>query len=86
MRTQRHACPRCSGLMVEIYSELLSPSARGEDALVWHCVNCGEYVDRLLLLNRWAQQGAPPPPLQLVRSPAAHYRSRPVTARQRHLA
>jgi hypothetical protein len=68
MRKQRHACPRCGGMMVETYSELLSPSDRGEDVFVWRCVNCGDYMDRLVLRNRWAQQGTPPPPLQLVTS------------------
>ena len=45
MRTQKYDCPRCRGMMVETYSELLSPSDKGEEALVWRCVNCGEYVD-----------------------------------------
>ena len=46
--------------MVETYSELLSPSARGKAMFVWHCVNCGDYMDRLVLLNRWDQHRTPP--------------------------
>lgn len=30
------------------------------------CVNCEEYVDRLVSFNQCAQQQAPPPPLRLV--------------------
>ncbi|MFO0698546.1 MAG: hypothetical protein U0236_04905 [Nitrospira sp.] len=86
MRTQRHVCQRCTGMMVEIYSDLLSPNARGEDVFVWHCVNCGDYVDRRVLLNRWAQQGAPPLPLRLVRSPEAHHRSQPLSIHRRQAA
>lgn len=62
MRTQRHECPRCHGMMVEAYSDLVSPDSAGNDMIGWRCINCGEYVDRLVLLNRWAQQGVPPPP------------------------
>lgn len=43
-------------LMVETYSDLTSPDATGEDAIGWRCVNCADYVDPLVLLNRWAQQ------------------------------
>ena len=60
MRTQRHDCPRCHGMMVEAYSDLASPDSTGNDMIGWRCINCGEYVDRLVLLNRWAQQGADP--------------------------
>lgn len=84
MRTQRHACPRCGGMMVETYSELLSPSHKGETMFIWHCVNCGDYVDRLVLLNRWAQQGAPPPPLR--RSPAAYDRVQSMSIHRRSQA
>ena len=83
MRTQRHECPRCHGLIVEAYSDLASPDNTGNDMIGWRCVNCGEYVDRLVLLNRWAQQGVPSPPLQVMRRPAVHHRSRSETIRQR---
>lgn len=75
MRMQRHECPRYHGMMVEDYSELLSPSDRGEDVFIWHRVNCGEYIDWLVLLNRWAQQRMSPFPFQLVRGEPAPPRS-----------
>lgn len=81
MKRQRQDCPRCHGLIVETYSDVASPDNAGRDVIGWRCVNCGEYIDRLVLLNRWVQQGVPPPPLQLIRSPAAHHRSRPVVIR-----
>lgn len=82
MRTERHECPRCHGTMVECYSDVASPDAAGQDAIGWRCVNCGEYVDRLVLLNRWAQQGVPPPLLRPVRRLTTQRRSRPMTSRQ----
>lgn len=57
MRTQRDECQRCHGLMVECYSDVASPDYTGQDVIGRRCVNCGEYVDRLVLLNRWAQCG-----------------------------
>lgn len=66
MKTQRHECERCHGLMVESYSDVASPDDVGQDVIGRRCVNCGEYVDRLVLLNRWTQQGTPLLLLQLV--------------------
>lgn len=66
MRSQRHECPRCHGLIVESYSDVASPTHIGHDVIGWRCVNCGEYMDRLVLLNRWAQQGVVSLQLQLV--------------------
>lgn len=86
MRTQKYDCPRCRGMMVETYSELLSPSDKGEEALVWRCVNCGEYVDRLVLLNRWAQQGVAPFQLQLLGRESSPRRSSSPSTRRRRAA
>lgn len=49
-----HACPchRCGGMMIATYADLLSSSEAGEDVIGWRCVNCGEYFDRQVLLNR----------------------------------
>ncbi|MGQ0555359.1 MAG: hypothetical protein ACT4PN_05360 [Nitrospiraceae bacterium] len=66
MRMQRYECPQCHGVMVKAYSDLASPDGAGNDTIGWRCINCGEYVDRLVLLNRWAQQGVPFHSLQLV--------------------
>ena len=57
MRTQRDECQRCHGLMVECYSDVASPDYAGQDVIGRRCINCGEYVDRLVLLNRWAPCG-----------------------------
>ncbi len=82
MRTQRHDCPRCHGMMVEAYSDLASPDSTGNDMIGWRCINCGEYVDRLVLLNRWAQQGVPPLPLQLVGERSRPRTSPPISIRR----
>lgn len=86
MRNQRYACPRCGGMMVETYSELLSPSDKGEDVLTWRCVNCGEYVDGLVLLNRWAQQGLRPISFHLKRLRSVPRPPSPLATRRRRAA
>lgn len=83
MRNHARPCPRCHGMMVETYSDLLSPSDKGGDVFVWRWVNCGDYVDQLVLLNRWGQQDTLPPPLPLMRGPSTHHRSQLSTFRQR---
>lgn len=55
MTNHAHRCRRCHGMMVEIYSDLLSPSDTGDAVFAWRCVNCGDYVDRDILQNRSAQ-------------------------------
>lgn len=53
MVAQRSECHRCGGMMVETYADLISPSEIGEGVVLWRCVNCGDYVDRQILLNRF---------------------------------
>ncbi len=48
-------CRRCRGMIIATYADLLSPSQTGEAAIGWRCVNCGEYVDRQVLVNRSAR-------------------------------
>jgi hypothetical protein len=55
MVRQAHSCHRCSGIVVETYFDLLSPDESGEAVLGWRCVNCGEYVDQQVLVNRSVQ-------------------------------
>jgi ribosomal protein S27AE len=50
------ACRRCGGMIIATHADLLSPSRTGDPAIVWRCVNCGEYVDRQVLLNRSVQR------------------------------
>lgn len=86
MRSQRQGCPRCHGLMVATYSDMASPNDEGHDVLGHRCVNCGEYVDQLVLQNRWVQQGMPPLSLQLRRGRSAPGRSLSHPTRQRRAA
>lgn len=58
MSMQKQECPRCHGLMVECYSDAASPDYAGQDVIGQRCVNCGEYVDGLVLLNRRARRDA----------------------------
>jgi predicted RNA-binding Zn-ribbon protein involved in translation (DUF1610 family) len=47
-RVSSHSCHRCGGLMIrEKVLELGS--------FDWHCVSCGERVDRVILAHRQAQ-------------------------------
>jgi hypothetical protein len=82
MRTEKHECQRCHGMMVESYSGVASPDDAEQEVIGRRCINCGEYIDRLVLLNRWAQQGMPPLPLQLVRRGSAPRRSSPLSIRR----
>lgn len=49
-------CRRCHGLMVEQSCwerERWQVSSRwGKTMLLWHCLNCGECLDRTILRNR----------------------------------
>ena len=43
--------------MVGVYDDVASPDDTGKDVIGWHCVNCGDYVDELVLRNRGMQRG-----------------------------
>jgi hypothetical protein len=45
-------CRRCGGMMIETYSDLLSPSEKGKDEFGWRCISCGDYIDRQVIANR----------------------------------
>lgn len=51
MRTQGQECARCHGLLVDTYSDVANSDDNERDAIGRRCINCGEYVDRLVLLN-----------------------------------
>ena len=57
MRETLHQCVRCGGMTVEVYDEVASPDDIGKDVIGWRCVNCGDYVDELVLRNRGTQRG-----------------------------
>ena len=53
------SCLRCQGLLVSVPPLFLSSTNLYEPSLVdkieseaWQCVNCGEYVDSVILANR----------------------------------
>ncbi len=86
MRTQKHDCSRCHGLMVDAYSDLASPGNAGHDVIGQRCVNCGEYVDRLVLFNRLAPQGILPHPLHLAKGRSVLPRLPSLSTRRRRAA
>ncbi len=44
-------CPRCGGLLVQSYSNALEEEG-GETLLMSRCINCGELLERQILVNR----------------------------------
>lgn len=60
------SCARCQGLLVSIPPLFLSstnlymPSLEDRiESDAWQCVNCGDYVDAIILANRGSQQPSP---------------------------
>jgi hypothetical protein len=83
---QRNRCHRCSGMMVETYVDLLSPSDTGDALIGWRCLNCGEYMDPQVLSNRAAQECLPAAPFGLGRLKRLPQRARPIIIHQRTVA
>lgn len=86
MIEQRNRCRRCGGMMVETYVVLLSPSETEQPVIGWGCVNCGEYLDQQVLLNRSAQECVLAVPFGLDRHKRALRRARPIIVHQRTVA
>lgn len=55
--THFHQCDRCGGMQVAVYDDVGSPDDTGKDVIGRRCVNCGDYVDALVLRNRGMQRG-----------------------------
>jgi len=70
--TNQSTCARCGGLMVnEFFMDVLD--SNGELKFpAKRCVQCGEVVDFVILINR--QQGQQPMPIQLMREMPSHNR------------
>jgi hypothetical protein len=83
MRTHVHHCNRCGGMMVEVYGDLMSPDDMGLDVVGWRCVNCGDYVDELVLKNRGMQQGTAPFPIRSAKERAPIQRLAPLSIHRR---
>jgi hypothetical protein len=73
-------------MMVETYADLLSPGDSGEDVMWWRCVNCGEYMDQQVLLNRSAQEFVPAIPFELGRHKRVPERARTIIVHQQTVA
>ncbi len=86
MVARRSECYRCGGMMVETYADLISPSEIGEGVVLWRCVNCGDYVDRQILLNRTAPEKVPCGPVGPARHRATRRRARHNVVRGRPVA
>ncbi len=86
MTNQLHQCDRCSGMTVAVYDEVASPDDSGKDIVGRRCVNCGEYVDELILQNRGRQQGVAPFRIGLAQGRAPIHRSAPLSIHRRHTA
>lgn len=83
MKKQACLCQRCGGMIVENYADLVSPIETGEAVFGWRCVNCGEYVDRQVLLNRSAQEQATYVPPRAIQHRSIPQLARPIQAHRR---
>ena len=83
MTTHVQHCNRCGGMMVEVYGDLMSPDEIGMDVVGWRCVNCGDYVDELVLKNREMQQEPVSFPIRLAKGRAPMQRPAPLSIQRR---
>jgi hypothetical protein len=85
MAARVYHCNRCGGMMVEVYGDLMSPDDLGMAVVGWRCVNCGDYVDELVLKNREMQQRAAPFPIRLAKERAPLQRPAPLSIQRRRV-
>ena len=45
-------CERCGGLQLQSHFASIQSTAGAWEYEAWHCLNCGDVVDPLILLNR----------------------------------
>lgn len=83
MTTHVQHCNRCGGMMVEVYGDLMSPDEIGMDVVGWRCVNCGDYVDELVLKNREMQQRTASFPIRLAKERDPLQRPAPLSIQRR---
>ncbi|MDX2251355.1 MAG: hypothetical protein NW202_03630 [Nitrospira sp.] len=83
MSNHLHQCVRCGGTMVESYDDVASPDDIGKDVIGWRCVNCGDYVDELVLQNRGMQQGGAYISFRSVRERSPMHRVPPLAIHRR---
>lgn len=85
MRETGHQCVRCGGTMVESYDDVASPDDIGKDVIGWRCVNCGDYVDELVLRNRGMQQGGAYISFRSVKERSPMHRVPPLAIQRRRM-
>jgi hypothetical protein len=85
MRAHVYHCDRCGGMMVEVFGDLMSPDETGMDVVGWRCVNCGDYVDELVLKNREMQQRPASFPIRLAKERAPMPRPAPLSIQRRRV-
>lgn len=83
MTAHIYHCNRCGGMMVEVYGDLMSPDDRGMAVVGRRCVNCGDYVDELVLKNREMQQRTTSFPIRLAKERAPLQRPAPLSIQRR---
>jgi hypothetical protein len=71
--------------MVEAYGDVASPDDIGKDVIGWRCVNCGDYVDELVLRNRRMQQGGVYFPFRSVKERSPMHRVPPLPVQRRRM-
>lgn len=83
MRETVHGCVRCGGTMVEAYDDVASPDDTGKDVVGWRCVNCGDYVDQLVLQNRGTQRSGVYVPFRSAKERSPMHRVPPLAIQRR---
>jgi hypothetical protein len=85
MTNQLRQCDRCSGMTVQVYDEVASPDDTGKDVVGRRCVNCGEYVDELVLQNRETQRGGAYFPFRSAKERSPMHRVPPIRIQRRRM-
>ncbi len=85
MSNHLHQCDRCGGMTVEAYDEAASPDDTGKDVMGRRCVNCGEYVDELVLQNRKSQRGGVYFPFRSAKERSPMHREPPLSIQRRRM-
>lgn len=80
-----HQCVRCGGTTVGVYDDVASPDDTGKDVIGRRCVNCGDYVDALVLRNRGMQQGGSCIPVRSAKERSPMHRVPPLSIQRRRM-
>lgn len=83
MTNHIHQCDRCGGMTVAVYADVASPDDTGRDVIGRRCVNCGDYVDALVLRNRGMQRRGVYAPVRSAKERAPMHRVPPLSIQRR---